>query len=58
MVCGHVVQLKFVAALPGCLSLLTCAREIFRGGVKTRPVERNCNLIRQTIPGSEEQISY
>lgn len=58
MKCQRVFRLKFISLLSGCLSLLTLTREIFRGGVKTRLVERNGNLTRKKIRGSEEQISY
>lgn len=57
MICQRVLQLKFISLVSGCPSSLTLAREIFRGGVKTRLVERNCNLIGKKICGGEEQIS-
>lgn len=34
MKCQLVFQLKLISLLSGCPSLLTLAREIFRGGVK------------------------
>lgn len=45
MIGQHVCQLKFISLLSGCSSLLTLAREILHGGVKTRLVGRNCNLV-------------
>jgi hypothetical protein len=52
-------QLKLISLLSGySSSLLTLTREPFHGGVKTRLVERNCNLRQKKICSSEEQISY